>query len=827
MTYPSITSALQSSHLNPWPRLATAVLLSCIQLGTAFAAGLDITADELTRSKDGTIIAKGDVIIEQRPFRQLESIELFEQPPRALLSIVIKGEKKPKHEQRELRFSKQNGAWLIVSDAPVTPSTSQKPPATLADRKVGGAWLALIEEWKNSWNRRDKEAHIALYAPNAYPTEFVSREAWLQALDKVFTAPPVRRLAADEVRYHPNNRRMQASGHVRIDTAEGRIEAETADVDGQSQLGTLKNATLYLPDGGRFHAREARRIAEHRYIADHVTFSQCPEDEEAWRVRAKQAWLDDEHGILEARNAAFDWLGFTPLYTPYWRQAYKRQSGLLLPDFGYSKRRGTEVAVPLYLAPAQDWDFTFTPRWMSARGIMLSNELRHAASFGRGELRIEGLNDTLTGTKRGRIDGDIAWSLPLDIRFLASGEHVTDNDYLADFDRTGHSSERFLSSQASLSQALPHFNWTLLALHQQDLTQTSNARVAQILPRLETQAQSTAGPHLSLHFDHQSTHFVRAKGSQGWRIDLHPYLESPWELADGSIQLLGHIGIRSTHYRLTDTRLTQRRLVHVAPEASLETRLTLERISQDGAYRHTITPTLRYDWVKPPDQTDDPKFDSSFGNLTWSNLLSANRFSGLDRIEDANRLTLMIENSLQHKEGISNRDLFMAGIGASYNFSRRRIDLKLQKNPIRPISNLLGLMEWNPIEELKFSAEVQYNPYGRYVATTKLAAGWHNEVGQASIGYRETDKRYARPARLLDIRGTMNVGSSWQVDGAFQYDTLIKLTQQAAAGIQYKHACWSIKVEGYRINRQSGTTNSANTGFHILLEFKGLGSVGS
>ncbi len=790
----------------------------------ARAAGLDITADELARSKEGTIIAKGHVVIEQRPFRQFESITLLAKPPRALVSIVVKGDDKPRRELRELHFSRQNGNWVIASDSPVTSPRMSAPQHGI---KATGPWLALIEEWKDSWNRRDKEAHVALYAPGAHPSEFDTRDAWLQALDKTFSSRPVRRLSADEVRYHPESRRMQAFGHVRIETPDGRIEAASADVDGQTQLGKLRDATLYLPDGGRFHARQATRIEEHRYIADDVTFSQCPEDAEAWRVRAEHAWLDDEHGVLEARGAAFDWLGFTPVYTPYWRQAYKRQSGLLLPDIGYSRRRGSELALPLYLAPAQDWDFTFTPRWMSARGVMLGNELRQAASFGRGELRVEGLHDTVTGTQRGRIGGEIDWFLPLDIRFHASGEHVTDNDYLADFDRTGHSSERFLSSQASLSQALPFLEWTLLVQHQQDLTQPSNARVAQILPRLETHIQASLHPNLALHFEHQSTRFARTKGSQGWRIDLHPYLESPWELADGSIQVLGHIGVHSTHYRLTDTPLSQRRFVHVSPEASLETRLTFERISQKGTYRHTISPTLRYDWVSAPDQTGDPKFDSTFSRLTWSNLLSANRFSGRDRIENANRLTLMLENRLQRKEGIGNRELFMAGIGASYNFSRRRIDLKLQKNPIRPVSNLLGVVKWTPIEALGFSAEAQYNPYERYVATTKLTAAWHGEMTQASIGYRETDRRYARPARLLDIRGAMDVGSSWRLNGAFQYDTLLKLTQQAAVGIRYKHACWSIKIEGYRINRQSGTTRSANTGFHVLLEFKGLGSVGS
>ena len=94
-------------------------------------------------------------------------------------------------------------------------------------------------------------------------------------------------------------------------------------------------------------------------------------------------------------------------------------------------------------------------------------------------------------------------------------------------------------------------------------------------------------------------------------------------------------------------------------------------------------------------------------------------------------------------------------------------------------------------------------------------------------GYQFTDARYSTPAQLLDLSASTRLTPRWQATGRVQYDLVLKLSQQTAIGLQYNHACWRLGGEVYRINRRSGTTKAANFGFHLLLEFKGLGSVGS
>jgi len=811
-------------------RLIAACLAAMLPIGIAplaRAAGMDITADELTRAPDGTVIARGDVTIDQRVFHEVRDLRMDGTDTivaRFTLSHVgLAG--RGRHEQRMLIFSRVHGQWLITGDMPANDRTANKPRPHAAEEI-----RERVQAWNAAWNRRDRDALVALYAPETHPAEYASREAWLRALAQQFSRPPLRRLRADEVRYDPTHHRLVARGHVRITSPDGELEATVIDIDSETRLGSMRDVTIHLPEGGYVQAKRATRTSAHTIEAESVRFSMCPLDDQAWHLEARQLRLDDARGIVQARNASFHWLGITPLYTPWWRQAYKRQSGLLTPDIGNSQRRGTEFALPYYIAPAPDWDLTLTPRWMSARGLMGAIELRHVAPLGSEWIQLAGINDRRTARTRSRAQANIDWHLPADLRFKVDADHVSDHEYLADFSRAA-STRPFLASRVSLSQSFAQGDWSLSAIHQQDLTKASDAAVAQVLPRLDSRLRLPLTSWLSLHLDQQTTRFQRKIQAEGWRFDLDPYLEIPWEAWDGGMYGLLRAGYRGTIYRLNrrDAVLpaAQRRFTHNNPYLSMEWHAGFERVYGDGQWRHALMPVVRYDWSDAPDQTNDPNFDSAFGRLTWSNLLSGNRFSGRDRIERANRISVLLESTLQHKQELGSREVLRTGLGASYNLSRRRIDRTLQKTPIRSVSNLLGSIDWQPWPGLTLAGEAQFDPYDRYLATGRISAGWRGNGHELYLAYQTTDARYAREARLWTARASLQLTPRWQLHGSWQYDRLLRLTQQATGGIRYRHACWNIDAEMFRYNRQSSTSGAADFGFHILLGFKGLGSVGS
>lgn len=642
-------------------------------------------------------------------------------------------------------------------------------------------------------------------------------------------------LRADEVIYRGEKQLMEAIGHVVIESEQATIHAENALMQTNSKTGNLTKATIIMPGGERLVAEKVRRIDDQRLEAEKLTYSACPIDEESWRIAASKALVDQEDGTLTTEHGRFQLWGIPVLYSPWWQHPLRRKSGLLMPKIASGKRRGTEVALPLYLALDPSWDATATPHWMSARGLMGDLELRHISEAGYERLRGSFINDSDIKKDRYHYSGDIHWDMPAGISFDARGDYVSDKDYLADFNTSNDISSNYLTSHATLSQGFNSDsfsgNWLLQSRHQQNLLAANNKSTLQILPRAESRLQWKLSPNLLLHFDQQSTRFDRKVGVKGWRVDLHPYVELPWELDGGGLSANLQFGSHHTRYWLQQSNLTNIKPIRSTFETNLEVRGDFERISSSGKWRHVISPIFRYDYIDAPDQDTLPNFDSRFGRLAWNSLLSGNRFAGYDRIERTNRFSAALESRWQHKgnETEAARDILILRAGSSYDLHRQSIDPALQTAAARPFDNLLAEAIWSPTAGLSLSTSGQYNHADRYWATGQALAVYRHSTGNyIRLGYSYRDARYSSRSQLISGTGKLRIADRWHATGTVQYDTVLKLTQQTSIELKYQHPCWTMGIEGYRTNRRTGTTNNAASyGFRILLEFKGLGSVGS
>lgn len=637
-------------------------------------------------------------------------------------------------------------------------------------------------------------------------------------------------LTADRVIYNPKKKEFKAKGNVVITSQGSTIRAESGDMHTVNKTGELHNAEAIMKGGERLQGKRFKRDETNIITAEDATFTSCPPDAETWLIRASHAELDQASGVMTAQHARFELVGVPILYTPYWQQALRRKSGLLTPYFSTSRTRGTELALPYYFAPSKDWDATLTPHWMTARGLKGALELRHASPSGHEEIQVEGLSDKATSLKRGRVRGEVRRVLPYDINFSADADHISDRNYLADFATENDSiSSSYLQSSATMTQSSELDSWNLLVRHQQNLTTPSNAATLQILPRFESSIRMPVTNNgASLIVNQQTTRFARKAGVDGYRLDLNPFFELPWQLPGGGIESTLRVGGRHTHYWLKES-VGQSKLSRNTFEASLNNQVSFERISDSRQWRHTITPILRYDFVAAPDQSALPNFDSSFGQLSMSNLLTGNRYSGRDRIERINRISLLLQTGLQHKEKATSaaRQIITVKAGAAYELKRETVDPATLTAATRPFSNLLGEVAINPIAGITITASGQYNPADKYWATAHAALNMASESGHLlNLSWQRTDQRYAAASELLSANAELRVAQRWNAFGSWQYDPRLKLSQQVSSGIHYRHPCWDLRAEAYR-NNLNGSGATSDFGFRFLLGFKGLGSVGS
>ncbi len=636
-------------------------------------------------------------------------------------------------------------------------------------------------------------------------------------------------LSADMIRYQPDARTVDLYGQVHLRDAGHDLYAERGHYALARRQGVMERVYLRLSDGAQARARRVRQRGAARFDLYDATFTTCRvQDRGAWSLRADRAELDQDSGEVTLHGATFNLAGVPLLYAPYWQYPLRRRSGLLLPRIGFGKRRGNELALPIYWAAAPDWDVTLVPHWMSARGLQGSVELRHASSLGRERVQIEGLRDRQLGNQVRKAGGaDVRWAIAPGLAFDLHGRFVGDRAYLADFspDAIGGAT-RYLTSAARLSWQGVEGRAALSVERRQDLAAANDAATLQILPRLESHHQLPLRvADLTFGLDQQTTNFIRSVGSAGTRVVLAPWLELPWRAAGGGARARLRLGVRRADYRLRNGVLPVRQHSN-SYSASLTMASDLERVSVSGLWRHQVSPVLRYDRVIAPDQSRLARFDTDYARLNMSNLLQANRFSGNDRVERVHRLSLLLTQLLQHKtrRGAEARTLFRSSVGITYDFLRQSVDPALKPVVARPWSNLVGSLAWLPWRGIEWTADGQYDPVDRYWAYSTLGLSWRDARGdRLSSSYRQTDRRYATAAEALQSDLHLALARRWQADAGWHYDLRRRLTRYATLSVAYAHPCWRLAVQGYRNTLQAATRSRYDTGFRIEFTLKGVG----
>lgn len=637
-------------------------------------------------------------------------------------------------------------------------------------------------------------------------------------------------MTADKVRYDATSKNIQAEGNVHIVTDQSDIRAESGNMNSENKTGELLNAEVTMPGGETLSASRLLRIDEFTFKAFDPKMTTCPKDEDTWYLHASEGTLDQVDGVFKAKHARFEFAGVPLFYSPYWQQAIRRKSGFMLPFFAFGKRRGTEWALPYYFAPAPDWDATITPHWMTARGMMTETEVRHASVFGSESVSFEGLHDKVTSSSRGRLKGKAGWALPLDMQLALRGDEVNDRNYLADFARKGNEAAlRYLTSSATLSQGFQYGSWSLAGIYNHDLSTLNNKATLQQYPNFNLNlGVPLFDSPATFYLLHNTTRYSNSNGAaarRDWRTYFHPYVTIPWNMLGGGIATTVTAGSTYTKYWLN--RGGARKPSLRSGEFSVDSQMVFERINEARTVRHSIIPRIRYDLNVVRNQPGTPTFDSKLSPLRLTNLFSGNRYSGMDRVENIQRVAFLLTNNFETKsdpQGPARNVLSISG-GTQYNIRSSRLNPNAAPTSF---SNLLGLMTFSPLSNVTSTIEGEYDPrrsfWNRIADGITVADG---DGDSLSAYYVLTNSELATTSEIFQASGKYTISERWRMNGNINYDVVQKSTQQVALGFTYTHPCWEIGIEAHSNKRPTGTTGERDVGASLLIGFKGLGSVAS
>jgi LPS-assembly protein len=281
--------------------------------------------------------------------------------------------------------------------------------------------------------------------------------------------------------------------------------------------------------------------------------------------------------------------------------------------------------------------------------------------------------------------------------------------------------------------------------------------------------------------------------------------------------------VGSTYYRLDNSSNINRTIAGTGVD------LAFPFISQGNLYgsevNHQLTPKISYNYRAKEVQGNIPIFDSTdkYDDIvTFADLTSGERYTGLDRITNANDFTLSIESSHRDVNALADdKDLLNMKIAQSYYTDDEVVSDTANTNyeTRRSYSDIAASIDV-AISNFTFGTAVQFDP------------------DQSSIVKKENSLSYIlNPRKFVSItlsdegsKKTSKFSVAYPLSkylhlfGGLDRTTSTGVTNSETTGIAYESCCWALRLAHFKEDNGSGGYNYS-TGAELVLS--GLGSTSS
>lgn len=646
--------------------------------------------------------------------------------------------------------------------------------------------------------------------------------------------------------YNRQSGDVTAQGDVRVRDSDIIVHAEQAEYSMTADQMRMIQAEYRL--------REMRARGESSHVfrqgnlftnLKNATYTTCPEGDNAWRLNADRVHLDHESAVGEAEDVVIRIKDFPVFYTPYINFPLndERKSGFLPPSGGSSNKTGVETATPYYWNIAPNMDATITPRYMSDRGLQLNGEYRYLTEnneglFNAGFLGSDSLREYDSDEINPNYNEDrkhFSWQhrgkLSSNWRSMVDYNYVSDRQYLEDFssDLTV-GSRSLLRRQAQLSYRGDFWNFQARAQGYQPLLDTR--KPYQRLPQLTFEAMlPDQALGLTYELESEFVAFDAEDRVEGNRFDIEPAISLP--MGTAAFYATPKVALKHTHYDLepieNQRRFQRESISRTLPVLSFDTGVVFERSLKfgDSGLLQTLEPRAYYLYKPYREQDEIPLFDSAQRTFSMASLYSDNRFNGVDRIGDANQLTLGVTTRFISES--TGREKLRMTLGQIQYFSNREVNRRPDVVETDDESDMIAEVVANITEEWRMAGQLQWDPDTTQSSMSALQfryRGESDEVFNLAHRYRRADPdfRQGRGIEQLDVSASLPITEQWHFVGRYYRSLEAHRVLEGLVGLEYQSCCWAARVTARNyINRLDDDRNLA---IYFEFEFKGLGQFG-
>lgn len=647
-------------------------------------------------------------------------------------------------------------------------------------------------------------------------------------------------VVADQLSVNRTTSTVDANGDIHFQNKGIDIFADSLNIN-QRQQTTSLTATSYQLNGSAGHG-SAKEININGQTLNFInsSFTTCYDPVPDWQIRASEITISADKKSLEAYHARFSLFDIPVLYVPYLTMPLSndRQSGFLYPKISTSNSSGLEIETPYYVNIAENLDATITPRYMSERGTQLITEFRYLQGLQSGQVDIEYLNKDkkLNNNDDARYLARLQHVGTFSERFRAHVDYTTisDDNYLVDL-----GSGQFNANDAYLYQIgeLAYFadNWQT-TIKMQDFELLGNHQQSyKTLPQIEASGQQKIADFDGI-FDIYSefSSFDTADKTKPTAQRYHLEAGLLYPIATPAWFLNSELKVLQTNYQqknIINNNLLEKSVSRTLPKIRLHGGVNFDRnialLSKN--YNHTLEPQLQYLYIPDKDQNNIGIYDTTTLQDDYNGLFRDRRFSGIDRIAQANQISWGVTSRLLTAE---NNEVLRFSLGRIVYLNESNFD-DSDQTVLVDKSALAADVFLHLSRNWQFSSDIQYN--------TDLGV---TNKSQTSLDYLfsnnqtiQLNHRYARDVsgeslEQMSLATNVKITERWQLVGRFTQDLQGKRSIESYAGLEYSSCCWGIRFTYHRnINSKIDDAGNINenrdafdSSFNIQFVYNGINS---
>ncbi|MDA9031589.1 LPS-assembly protein LptD, partial [Candidatus Pseudothioglobus singularis] len=278
--------------------------------------------------------------------------------------------------------------------------------------------------------------------------------------------------------------------------------------------------------------------------------------------------------------------------------------------------------------------------------------------------------------------------------------------------------------------------------------------------------------------------------------------------------------INYTNYSLNNSPNINRKIFGTGLD--IDFTVTNQKNLFDYRVNQRISPKISYNYRAKKVQGDIPIFDSEDKYediISFADLTSGERYTGLDRITNANDITLSLEADYSgFKPSTNDQILLNSKIAQSFYTDDEVVSNTVNKNfeTRKSYSDIAVSIDF-AINKYAINSEAQINP-----DSSKIVKKTN------SLSYRDSSRKFIS-ATFIDeglketelYYGAYPITDSIHIFGGLDKTTSTGVTNTEISGIAYESCCWAFRLAHFKEDTSSDKYNYST---RMELVFNGLGS---